>query len=140
MHAHAPVSIPLLGCSDHAILQTTRSPGLMTAAFDGDAELTGALKVLMILMNVCAAIVPDRQQCASCITHNRHSNMLGVAMDVMGSCNDKSCNLQMNTHQWSQHCHGVLCMLCCRVACVEEGQTKWAVCWGVPLQCMWHSG
>ena len=76
MHAHAPVSIPLLGCSDHAILQTTRSPGLMTAAFDGDAELTGALKVLMILMNVCAAIVPDRQQSASCITHNRHSNML----------------------------------------------------------------
>ena len=42
MHAHAPVSIPLLGCSDHAILQTTRSPGLMRTAFDVDAELTGA--------------------------------------------------------------------------------------------------
>ena len=42
MHAHAPVSIHLLGCSDHAILQTTCRPGLMTAAFDVDAELTGA--------------------------------------------------------------------------------------------------
>lgn len=42
MPVPALVSIPLLGCSDPAIMQAICSLGLMATAFDVDAELTGA--------------------------------------------------------------------------------------------------
>ena len=143
MPAPAPVSIPVLGCSDLAIMQTICSLGLMITAFDVDAEFINTF------MSVRAPIIPDRQQCASYTTHNRHSNMLGAAMEVKGSCNDECCNLHnkklsvvatLPKSKMAVDC-GVLHMLCiCRVASVEERQTKWAVRWRVLLQRMWYSG
>jgi len=62
--------------------------------------------------------------------------MLGVAREVMGSCNDECCDFQ-NKHSSAVSTlpksniavdNGVIYMLCtCSIACVEEGQSDWAV-------------